>query len=156
MCSKSVFLLPTSLIPWFRLLFSTLRTHEQNLICITRLCPTSFPMRGFNWFRLVRRINYLNSYSSVFFRCIFLFEWCPAPSLEGNTPVAHGVPQANPENDGLLWQFDLTCMGKPSRKTTYKRGLSPLDRVINMWGRWLLLNSSNYTLLNPFLIFNVP
>ena len=44
---------------------------------------------------------------------------CPAPSLEGNSPygpVAHGVPQANPENGGSLWQFDLTCVGKPSGK----------------------------------------
>jgi hypothetical protein len=48
---------------------------------------------------------------------------CPAPSLEGNTPsVAHGVPQVNPENVGPLWQFDLTCVGKPSGKTTHKGG----------------------------------
>jgi hypothetical protein len=56
-----------------------------------------------------------------------LYELCPAPSLEGNTPyglVAHGVPQANPENDEPLWQFDLTC-GKTQWENHTQRGFEP-------------------------------
>ena len=46
-------------------------------------------------------------YLTLTHNCItpFFKEWCPAPSLEGNTPygsVAHGVPQVNPEDDGPL------------------------------------------------------
>ena len=33
---------------------------------------------------------------------------------------SHGVPQANPENGGPLWQFDLTCVGKLSGKTEWE------------------------------------
>jgi hypothetical protein len=60
----------------------------------------------------------------------FFYELCPAPSLEGNTPygpIAHGVPQVNPENDGPLWQFDLTCVGKPSGKTLWENAVGKIQ-----------------------------
>ena len=64
---------------------------------------------------------------------VFLVVSCPLTrrqhSLVGSPYglVAHGVPQVNPENDGPLWQFDLTCVGKPSGKMQWGNSVEKLS-----------------------------